>query len=410
MITDVQLSISTGYGTGNGQQDMSSIINANNNGFIAVVIQYRLGAFGFLSSDELSRFGIANAGLRDQQFALQWTQSYIHLFGGNASHVTIAGESAGAGSVMLQAMANGGTLGSSLFTNAIVASPYLPMQYNYNDWVPSQAYYAFAQQAGCFTGFAAQNPNSQSIYQCLINKDSSTLIEASATISTSGMYGTWGFLPVTDGIFIQSAPSSQLLKKEVNGLRMLSGNNANEGVIFTPQNITTENDLVNWLQETFPLFTTDDLSKLLLYYPSSNATDTSMTMYATSGYTGATAVNESNIATGQQQRANDIYAETTFVCPSYWLAEAYTNEGRTAYKYQYSVLPGTHGTDLTAYFGPPAVYQGSAFSNQFMKIWGNFIMNDNPSVLADAYNGTNVSALASWPSYNTRTSYMMNCE
>jgi carboxylesterase type B len=31
-----------GYGAGNGQQDMSEIINANSNSFVAVSIQYRV--------------------------------------------------------------------------------------------------------------------------------------------------------------------------------------------------------------------------------------------------------------------------------------------------------------------------------------------------------------------------------
>ena len=76
-----------------------------------------MGAFGFLSSDEVQRYGTPNAGVMDQSFALQWTQRYISLFGGNPSAVTISGESAGGGSVMLQAMAFGGTLGDSLFSN-----------------------------------------------------------------------------------------------------------------------------------------------------------------------------------------------------------------------------------------------------------------------------------------------------
>ena len=32
-----------GYGLGNGQQDMSQIINSNNNSFVGVAIQYRVG-------------------------------------------------------------------------------------------------------------------------------------------------------------------------------------------------------------------------------------------------------------------------------------------------------------------------------------------------------------------------------
>lgn len=96
------------------------------------------------------------------------------------------------------------------------------MQYNYNDFVPSQAYYAFAQSVGCFDDRAFGN-TTQLIFQCLIGKDTLTLQNASNSISISGIYGTWGFLPVTDGSFIQQLPSQQLLKKRVNGLRLLSG-------------------------------------------------------------------------------------------------------------------------------------------------------------------------------------------
>ncbi|KAL2352132.1 Carboxylesterase family-domain-containing protein [Cryomyces antarcticus] len=65
-----------GYGAGNGREDLTAIIKANNNSFVSVAIQYRLGAFGFLSSDEVYRNGVVNAGLLDQHFALQWVQAY----------------------------------------------------------------------------------------------------------------------------------------------------------------------------------------------------------------------------------------------------------------------------------------------------------------------------------------------
>ena len=83
-----------------------------------------MGAFGFLSSDEVHRYGTPNAGLMDQTYALRWVQEYIALFGGDPSAVTISGESAGGGSVMLQTMAFGGTLGNSLFSN-VRLSPYM---------------------------------------------------------------------------------------------------------------------------------------------------------------------------------------------------------------------------------------------------------------------------------------------
>jgi carboxylesterase type B len=54
-----------GYGEGNGGQDLIDLINTNNNSFVGVAIQYRLGAFGFLSSDEVNRFGVVNVRIRD---------------------------------------------------------------------------------------------------------------------------------------------------------------------------------------------------------------------------------------------------------------------------------------------------------------------------------------------------------
>lgn len=92
-------------------------MNTNDNGFISVIIQYRLGAFGFLSSEDVKQNGQVNAGLLDQNFALQWVQNNIGKFGGDPTKVTLAGESAGAASVMLQAMAYGGKQNVTLFDN-----------------------------------------------------------------------------------------------------------------------------------------------------------------------------------------------------------------------------------------------------------------------------------------------------
>ena len=92
-------------------------MTTNDNGFISVMIQYRLGAFGFLSSEDVKQNGQVNAGLLDQRFALHWVQDYIQKFGGDPKKVTLAGESAGAGSVMLQAMAYGGKQDVTLFDN-----------------------------------------------------------------------------------------------------------------------------------------------------------------------------------------------------------------------------------------------------------------------------------------------------
>ena len=69
---------------------------------VVVTVNYRLGIFGFLALDELrNESGTAgNMGIQDQRLALQWVQANAAAFGGDASRVTIFGESAGAASVV----------------------------------------------------------------------------------------------------------------------------------------------------------------------------------------------------------------------------------------------------------------------------------------------------------------------
>ncbi|KAF3762841.1 alpha/beta-hydrolase [Cryphonectria parasitica EP155] len=66
---------------------------------IVVTINYRLGAFGYLAHPDLSAESGHNAsgnyGLLDQQLALTWVYENIENFGGNASQITVGGQSAG---------------------------------------------------------------------------------------------------------------------------------------------------------------------------------------------------------------------------------------------------------------------------------------------------------------------------
>lgn len=73
-----------------------------------VQIQYRLGAYGFLSGSEVRNNGTANAGLLDQRLAIEWVRRHIHAFGGDPDKITIAGGSAGGGSVLNQMIMYGG--------------------------------------------------------------------------------------------------------------------------------------------------------------------------------------------------------------------------------------------------------------------------------------------------------------
>ncbi|KAJ8983203.1 hypothetical protein NQ317_016424 [Molorchus minor] len=67
---------------------------------VIVSFNYRVGPFGFFSTGDDAIPG--NAGLKDQNMALQWVQSNIQYFGGDPEKVTIFGQSAGGASVTYQ--------------------------------------------------------------------------------------------------------------------------------------------------------------------------------------------------------------------------------------------------------------------------------------------------------------------
>ena len=85
-------------------------------GVITVVISYRIGFDGFGLIDGAP----ANRGLHDQIAALEWVRDEIRAFGGDPGRVTVAGQSAGGGSV-LALMSS--PAASGLFSAAMAVSP-----------------------------------------------------------------------------------------------------------------------------------------------------------------------------------------------------------------------------------------------------------------------------------------------
>jgi len=111
---------------GSAREDMYNGARFAERGLVVVSINYRLGVLGWLAHPELSAEspdGISgNYGLLDQIEALRWVRRNIHAFGGDPSNVTIAGESAGALSVMYLMAA---PAARGLFAKAIAESAYM---------------------------------------------------------------------------------------------------------------------------------------------------------------------------------------------------------------------------------------------------------------------------------------------
>ncbi|KAG8423060.1 hypothetical protein J3459_009776 [Metarhizium acridum] len=129
------------WGDGSCECDGQYLVNRSiqtSRPVLMVSINYRLGMLGFFTSKELRQearhrgeAGCSNLGLHDQRLALQWLHSSnmglpilehvhnnIHFFGGDASRILLAGESARAISVLAHL---GGKV--PVATSALLMSP-----------------------------------------------------------------------------------------------------------------------------------------------------------------------------------------------------------------------------------------------------------------------------------------------
>ena len=114
---------------------------------VAVTINYRVGALGFLAHPALDSEGhrSVNYGIMDQQLALRWVQRNIDRFGGDPRNVTIFGESAGGLNVTTHIVS---PYSAALFHKAIIESG--AYQLDTPTLAASQARgTAFADRIGC---------------------------------------------------------------------------------------------------------------------------------------------------------------------------------------------------------------------------------------------------------------------
>ncbi len=103
---------------------------ATRENMVVVVIQYRLGPFGYFSNyawldgSESKVNASGNFGTLDQIKALNWVQKNIAAFGGDPAKVTVGGQSAGGGATLDMIIS---PLTTGLFRSAIAMSPGLSL-------------------------------------------------------------------------------------------------------------------------------------------------------------------------------------------------------------------------------------------------------------------------------------------
>lgn len=213
---------------GGGFQGGSSAIRwydgaalAANQNIIVVSLNYRVGALGFLASEEISStYGKGNGGLNgvhDQIVALQWVQKYVASFNGDPTLVTVFGQSAGGESVCVLSLS---PPAQQLFLRAIIQSG--PCAYSY--WAPQNNTY------GLKLGRMVMEANNATTLAGLQSVPVEQVVWPDAPSESQFFNGY--FAP--DGYVLPSSPSTMLeetTKKMLNPIDMMIGTTSMDGTL-----------------------------------------------------------------------------------------------------------------------------------------------------------------------------------
>jgi len=189
---------------------------------VIVSINYRVGAFGFIRQPELvAQNTSSNLGLQDQQAALRWVRAQIGRFGGDASRVTLFGQSAGGASVCLHMVS---PQSKGLFHRAILQSGAC----NLLTTTPAATMQAQSEVLGVKLG-CEKGPGQLA---CMRQKSADEVMRTSVPNGNeiNGVDIRW--TPVQDGISLIGDPASQVRQGQFHRVPTIVGSTSDEGRLF----------------------------------------------------------------------------------------------------------------------------------------------------------------------------------
>ncbi len=241
---------------GSGSDPMFNGETFARQGIVVVTINYRVGILGFLAHPEMraeSELGTCgNFGVLDQIAALEWVHDNIAAFGGDPDTVTIAGQSAGGGSVCNMITS---PLAKGLFHRAIIESgdsainqPTRP-QFN-----PETIGVELAEKLGDGTLASLRS----------LPVDQLVRVDYDAAIAHTGKTcGAW-----IDGVILPQPQSVCLNSEAGNNVPMIVGSNLDEGFLG-PRNLpysevlSTFGDEATQIAEAYPAETPEESSRAM---------------------------------------------------------------------------------------------------------------------------------------------------
>ena len=185
-------------------------------GVVVVVIQYRLGPLGFMTTGDAASPG--NYGMLDQVEALTWVRENIEEFGGDPEKVTIFGQDAGAISVSLHLSS---PWSRGLFHQAIAESG---MSFHLQPIFEAvQHTKKLAQKLDCYS------MSNSTLVSCMLNKKATAVNQAMQLIDWQyHEHLIWS--PVVDKNFIYDTPQNVRKEEKFEKVSLILGFNSHEGV------------------------------------------------------------------------------------------------------------------------------------------------------------------------------------
>lgn len=197
-------------------------------GVVVVSINYRVGALGWMAHSALAtedaHGSTGDYGLLDQIAGLHWVHDNAAAFGGDATKVTIFGESAGGISVCSLI---GSPLADGLYARAIVESGSCVTPVGFPGFAPLALAQAetrgatIAAALGCTTG---------DIPACLRGKTVDEILAAQPMLNLAG--GTLPLSPVVDGYALPVSTRARLMDPTFTPVPLVVGTNHDEATLF----------------------------------------------------------------------------------------------------------------------------------------------------------------------------------